>query len=62
MVGFNLAAMRTIAKISHDRKNQHFIPDVDGNRDGKSVWDGLGLGSDVAAALQSKKGRKAAAM
>mmetsp|Transcript_16589 Transcript_16589/g.36027 ORF Transcript_16589/g.36027 Transcript_16589/m.36027 type:complete len:1151 (-) Transcript_16589:52-3504(-) len=49
-VGFNQAALRTIAKVANDRKNAYFVP---GN-DGKDIWSGLGLGSDVAAALQSK--------
>jgi hypothetical protein len=52
-VGFNLAALRAIAKISNDRKGSYHIPDGDT----KDVWAGLGLGSDVAAALESKSKR-----
>eukprot|EP00978_Attheya_sp_CCMP212_P031996 scaffold122969_cov56-Attheya_sp.AAC.1 len=53
-VGFNLAALRAIAKISNDRKGSYHIPDGDT----KDVWAGLGLGSDVAAALESKSNKR----
>lgn len=49
-VGFNQAALRAIAKVANDRKNAYFVP---GNDD-KDIWAGIGLGSDVAAALQTK--------
>ena len=49
-VGFNQAALRTIAKVANDRKNSYFVP----NNDGQNIWAGLGLGSDVAAALEGK--------
>ena len=53
-VGFNQAALRAIAKVANERKNAYFIPD----QNDQDIWAGLGLGSDVAAALQSHKGRK----
>ena len=53
-VGFNLAALRAIAKVTADRKASFMPMDAAANQD---VWAGLGLGSDVAAALESK-GRK----
>ena len=49
-VGFNQAALRAIAKVANDRKNSYFVPD----NDGQNIWAGLGLGSDVAAALEGK--------
>jgi hypothetical protein len=49
-VGFNLAALRTIAKVAMDRKSSFLVPDEpNGN-----VWAGMGLGSDVAAALEKR--------
>jgi hypothetical protein len=49
-VGFNQAALRAIGKVANDRKNSYYVPD----NDGKNIWAGLGLGSDVAAALEGK--------
>jgi hypothetical protein len=49
-MGFNIAALRTIGKLASDRKASYFVPE--GTSD--NVWAGLGLGSDVAAALESK--------
>jgi len=53
-VGFNLAALRAIAKVANDRKSAYFVPDESTT----NVWAGLGLGSDVAAALESRGGKK----
>jgi hypothetical protein len=50
-VGFNLAALRAIAKVAQDRKSAFFVAE---EPDGNAVWAGMGLGSDVAAALEKK--------
>jgi hypothetical protein len=53
-VGFNLAALRAIAKVVQENKTSYFNP----NEQATDIWAGLGLGSDVAAALERKGGRK----
>lgn len=54
VIGFNLAALSTVGKVASDRRSTF---DVSGTSE--NVWAGLGLGSDVAAALESKgKSRK----
>lgn len=53
-VGFNLAALRAIAKVVQENKSSYFNPDESQPSD---IWAGLGLGSDVAAALEQKGGR-----
>jgi hypothetical protein len=53
-VGFNLAALRAIAKVVQENKTSYFYPDEQAT----DIWAGLGLGSDVAAALEKKGGRK----
>lgn len=50
-VGFNLAALRAIAKAAHDRKSAFSVPE---QSEATNVWAGLGLGSDVAAALEGR--------
>ena len=54
-IGYNLAACRLIGRIAKDRKDAK-MPTTPQAAD---VWAGLGLGSDVAAALEgsSKKRR-----
>jgi hypothetical protein len=49
-VGFNLAALRAISRVANERKMSYFVPD----HTETDVWAGLGLGSEVAAALQSR--------
>lgn len=56
-LGYNLAACRMIGRIAQERKAEKMLnlePSTD-------IWAGLGIGSDVAAALEgksSKKGRR----
>ena len=50
-VGFNLAALRAIAKAAQENKSSYFDPSESASTD---IWAGLGLGSDVAAALEQK--------
>ena len=52
-VGFNLAALRAIAKVVHENKSSYF----DDENQSTDIWAELGLGSDVAAALEHKGGR-----
>lgn len=50
VVGFDLAALKLISKVANDRKqfltSEHAQP--------TDIWAGLGLGSDVAAALEGR--------
>jgi hypothetical protein len=55
IVGFNLAGLKMVARIANDRK-QSFL-DYEDNQS-KDIWAGLGLGSDVAAALEQKSRRR----
>lgn len=52
--GFNLAALRIIAKVAQENQSSYFNP---GENKSGDIWAGLGLGSDVAAALEQKGGR-----
>jgi U3 small nucleolar RNA-associated protein 12 len=50
-IGYNLAAIRIINRVSSEHKSRYHIPDDALNKD---VFKDLGLGSDVAAAMQKK--------
>lgn len=54
-VGFNLAALRAIARVVQENKSSYFNPEDTQSND---IWAGLGLGSDVAAALEQKGSRR----
>ena len=56
IVGFNLAALKMVAKIANDRRSSYIDYDGHANVKDGDLWAGLGLGSDVAAALE-KRGR-----
>ena len=49
-IGINLAAMKAISRFANERKNAYNIEETRTS----DIWSGLGLGSDVAAALQSR--------
>jgi hypothetical protein len=51
VVGFDLAALRLISRVANDRKNSFLTHDQSQPKD---IWAGLGLGSDVAAALEGR--------
>ncbi|KAG7353760.1 WD40 repeat-containing protein [Nitzschia inconspicua] len=53
-IGFNLAALRAIARTNASRKESYYL-DYDADNGTKDVWAGMGLGSDLAAALQSRR-------
>jgi hypothetical protein len=55
-VGYNIAACRLIGQVAKDRKESKMLSTPSTT----DVWAGLGLGSDVAAALEgnAKPGKK----
>lgn len=55
MVGYNLAALRLVARVSKD-KRQSYLDENRTNPD--DIWAGLGVGSDVAAALEGRPKRR----
>jgi len=49
-VGYNLAALKVIAQLHNEKKHEYRMDEeVD------DIWKGMGLGSDLAAALERKK-------
>jgi hypothetical protein len=54
MIGYNLAALRAVARICNERKPITVVEEKNLN----NIWSGMGLGSDIAAALERKKGNK----
>jgi len=57
LCGYNLAASRSVAKERRERREEK---EGFGGMTGEEVWGQIGLGSDVAAALQGRKRRKGA--
>ena len=55
VVGFDLAALRLISRVANDRKNSFLVHDQSQPED---IWAGMGLGSDVAAALEGRSKHK----
>jgi hypothetical protein len=53
-VGFNIAAIRMLSKLVVERRSGVILDDSNKTKD---IWNGLGLGSDVAATL-TKKSKK----
>lgn len=53
-IGINIAAMKAVSRNANDRKNAYTISDEPAT----DIWAGLGLGSDVAAALQSRSNKR----
>jgi len=54
MVGYNLAALRAIARSTQNKKDSYLNYDDD---KGNDIWAGLGLGSDLAAAVEGRRRR-----
>jgi len=50
--GFNLVALKAITKLAHEQKNNLTTETK------TDIWAGMGVGSDIAAALQRTKKRK----
>jgi hypothetical protein len=53
MIGFNLAALRAVARTTASKKESYL--EYEAEEGTKDVWAGMGLGSDLAAALQSRR-------
>jgi hypothetical protein len=53
VIGFNLAALRAIATTAANKKESYL--DYNANEQTKDIWAGMGLGSDLAAALQNRR-------
>jgi hypothetical protein len=51
VIGYDLAAMKMISRVANERR-QSFL-DSDKSRP-LDIWEGLGLGSDLAAALEGR--------
>lgn len=51
-VGFNLAALRAVARTNATKKENYLNYNAE---DSKDIWAGMGLGSDLAAALESRR-------
>lgn len=51
MIGFNLAALRAVARSAASKKESFLQYDNQGN----DIWAGLGLGSDLAAAVEGRR-------
>ena len=49
-IGFNLAALRAVARTTADKKESYLTYDDD--KQPKDIWAGMGLGSDLAAAIR----------
>merc|ERR1712232_873703 len=60
LFAFNLIALKSIAKLHQEDKLQRSF--IDGDDDGsgkiKDVWGNMGIGSDIAAAIENKHRRK----
>ena len=54
-VGYDIAALRLISQTAQARKASFLTND---NTENVDVWAGLGLGSDVAAALSGRPNKK----
>jgi len=52
-IGFNLAALRAVARTVASKKESYL--NYNSNEQTKDIWAGMGLGSDLAAALESRR-------
>lgn len=53
-IGLNLAAMKAITRAANEKKSAFIINEAPT----QNVWEGLGLGSDIAAALQGRTNKR----
>lgn len=61
VVGFDLAALRIISKAAQERKQKSMFIAGDNNtavEANNEIWGGMGLGSDLAAALEGRSKKK----
>ena len=49
LAGYDMAALKIVGRLANDRRLHSFQSEKP-----EDVWDGLGLGSDVAAALEGR--------
>ena len=52
-IGFNLAALRAVARTNASKKESYLS--YNNNQESKDIWAGMGLGSDLAAVLESRR-------
>lgn len=52
VIGFNLAALRAVARSAANKKDSFLKYERQENDD---IWAGLGLGSDLAAAVEGRR-------
>jgi hypothetical protein len=52
-IGFNLAALRAVARTTASKKESYL--NYNSNDQTKDIWAGMGLGSDLAAALGGRR-------
>jgi hypothetical protein len=59
VAGLDLAALKLLSKLVHEKRENYggFGESSSPSNSGTDVWAGLGLGSDVAAALEGRRGR-----
>ena len=53
IIGFNLAALRAVGATAANKKGQYL--NYKNQEQTKDIWAGMGLGSDLAAALESRR-------
>ena len=61
VAGLDIAALKLLSKIVHEKRENATNVFGDSslpNDKGLDVWAGLGLGSDVAAALEDRRGAR----
>jgi hypothetical protein len=54
VIGYDLAALKLVSKAAYERTQSLGIGDVNA----EDIWSGLGLGSDVAAALEGRSKKR----
>ena len=52
-IGFNLAALRAVGRTAASKKENYL--NYNSNEQTKDIWAGMGLGSDLAAALENRR-------
>lgn len=55
LVGYNLASLRLVTRIASERKTA--FPSANSTQP-DDIWAGLGVGSDVAAALEGRPNKR----
>lgn len=58
VVGYNLAALKLVARIAQEKKKESLPWSESQATASADIWVGMGLGSEVAAALEGKSKSK----